>query len=367
MVRKHLLGLGGCLLDSLLRSLCLLRDLFLRLLHLRGVGDVSRKLALDRFLLHFRPLGHRLHLGFLQIRVGVLAVFLFFLLVEAVVVDLLLLGSQGSILLLQLQRLDHVFTAVEPEHQVIAGRQTFLDMIRLDLELCKLVDPSLVVLLLKILLQDVDLLIQGRASSLIDLVLQDIPVVVMRGCLHILGVVLDRLVKLAQMDRTFHQPVQNGSPQRASAVRAKQEDLAVLVALHGLIDLAHHYKSLHIADSLPVDRIRHPRGLRVILIRDQSADLIQFFLILSLIHNVTPDILAAGFISITPTLVTFSSVSGHSESLIQQSLICFSGSVPCLAAAGKQASLLPGMHREQYKYREDLQSSGDHIKDQHAG
>ena len=162
-------------------------------------------------------------------------------------------------------------------------------MISLDLQLRELVDPFLVIFLLKILFENVDLLIQRGSPSLVDLVLQDKPVVVMRSCLHILGVVLDRLIKLSEMDRAFHQPVQNSPSQRTSAVCPKQENLAVLIALHCLVDLAHHHKSLYIADSLPVDRIRNPGGLCIILFRDQSVDLIQFFLILSLIHNVTPD------------------------------------------------------------------------------
>ena len=177
---------------------------------------------------------------------------------------------------------------MEPEHQVITSRDALLHAVRLNLEAGKLVSPFLIVFLIQVLLQDVDLLIERRPSAAVDLVLQDILVVIVRGRLDILRVILDRLVELAQLDTALHQPVQDRPSRGAAAVCAKKKRLAVLIALQRLIDLTDHDQRLYIPDPLPVDGIRNPRGAFIIPVRNQTVDLLQFLLIFPLVHCVTP-------------------------------------------------------------------------------
>ena len=73
------------------------------------------------------------------------------------VIDLLLLRSKGSVSLLQLERLDHILAAVEPQDQVITGRNAVLDPVCLLIEACKLICVFFIILLVKIFLEDIDL------------------------------------------------------------------------------------------------------------------------------------------------------------------------------------------------------------------
>ena len=130
------------------------------------------------------------------------------------VIDLLLLRSKICILFLQLQRLDHILAAVEPQNQIVTGRQAFRNLICLLVQLCQLIGPFFIVLLRQIFLQDIDLLIEGRTSSSVDLVFQDIFIIIMRRRLNILRIVLNRLVKLFQVNGNLHQTVENGTAHR---------------------------------------------------------------------------------------------------------------------------------------------------------
>ena len=177
---------------------------------------------------------------------------------------------------------------MEPQYKVITGCKTLLCVSRLNLQPGKFISPFLIIFLIQILLQDINLLIQRRASAAIDLILQDIPVVIMRGRLDILRIVLNRLVKLAQPDAALHQPVQDRPSHRAAPVSAKQQHLAVFITLQELIDLTDHNQRLHISDPLPVDGVGDLRSPLKILGCDQAIDFLQFFLIFSLVHSVTP-------------------------------------------------------------------------------
>ena len=286
-LHHRLPGFGGLPVNLSLRFLRLARKLGLRCLHLRGVGYVRGKLCLDLLLRRGGSLGLRKRRGLAQVGLRpVLRLFLLFL--EAVVVDLLLLRRQRRVLLLQLQGPDHILPAVEPEHQVITGGKPLLHISGLDLKAGQLIGPLLVVLLIQVLLQDINLLVKGRSPAAVDLILQNILVIIMRGRLDILRVILDGLVKLPQLDAALHQPVQNRPSHRAAPVRAKQKRLAVLIALQHLVDLADHHQRLHIAHSLPVDGIRDPCSALIVLGSNQAIDLLQFFLIFPLVHSVTP-------------------------------------------------------------------------------
>ena len=75
------------------------------------------------------------------------------------IIDLLLFGRQRGIAHLQFKSLDHIFAAVEPEHQIITGRQAFRDPVCFLIKLRQLIGILLVVFFLQILFQDLDLLI----------------------------------------------------------------------------------------------------------------------------------------------------------------------------------------------------------------
>ena len=253
------------------------------------MGDIRRQFRLDLFLRRRGSLCLRQGRRLAQVRLRPdlrLIVFLF----KPVIIDLLLLRRQRRILLLQLQRLDHVFSAVEPEHQVIAGGKSLLHTLRLYLKPGELIRPFLIVLLIQILLQDVNLLIQRSTPAAIDLILQDILVVVMRGSLDILRIILDCLVKLPQLDAALHQPVQNRPAHRAAPVRAQKKHLAVLITLQCLIDLTDHDQCLHISDPLPVDGVGNPRRPFIVLVSDQTVDLLILgvFLLLTVLESNSP-------------------------------------------------------------------------------
>ena len=248
--------------------------------------DISGKLALNLFLGGRRALclcqGRRLTQ--VRLSLGLRLLFRF----KTVIIDLLLLRCQRGILLLQLKRLDHILPAMEPQDKVITGRKPFLCPVSLNLEAGKLISPLLIVLLIQILLQNINLLIQGSSPSPVDLILQDVLIIIMRGSLDILRIIFDCLVKLTQPDTALHQPVQHRTPQRAAPVGTKKQHLAVIVAFEGLIYLTDHHQCLHIPDPFPVNGVRNLRSPLIILSCDQTVDLLQFFLIFSLVHSVTP-------------------------------------------------------------------------------
>ena len=76
------------------------------------------------------------------------------------IIDLLLFRRQRGVAHFKFQCLDHILSAVKPEYQVITGGQTFLNSVRLAVQLRQFIGILLVVFLIKIFLQNGDLLIQ---------------------------------------------------------------------------------------------------------------------------------------------------------------------------------------------------------------
>ena len=91
-------------------------------------------------------------------------------LLHAFLINLLLLRRERCIFPFQLQRLLYIFSAVEPEHQIVAGCQTLLHLSGLSVQLCELICPALRILLSKILLQNRNQLLNRAASATIQLV-----------------------------------------------------------------------------------------------------------------------------------------------------------------------------------------------------
>ena len=91
-------------------------------------------------------------------------------LLHAFLINLLLLRRERCVFPFQLQRLLYIFSAVEPEHQIIAGCQTLLHLSGLSVQLCKLICPALRILLSKIFLQNRNQLLNRTASATIQLI-----------------------------------------------------------------------------------------------------------------------------------------------------------------------------------------------------
>ena len=91
-------------------------------------------------------------------------------LLHAFLINLLLLRRERCVFPFQLQRLLYIFSAVEPEHQIIAGCQTLLHLSGLSVQLCKLICPALRILLSKIFLQNRNQLLNRAASATIQLI-----------------------------------------------------------------------------------------------------------------------------------------------------------------------------------------------------
>ena len=68
------------------------------------------------------------------------------------------------------KRLLYIFSAVEPEHQIIAGCQTLLHLSGLPVQLCELICPAFRILLSKIFLQNGNQLLNRAASATIQLI-----------------------------------------------------------------------------------------------------------------------------------------------------------------------------------------------------
>ena len=91
-------------------------------------------------------------------------------LLHAFLINLLLLRRERCVFPFQLQRLLYIFSAVEPEHQIIAGCQTLLHLSGLPVQLCELICPALRILLSKILLQNRNQFLNRAASATIQLI-----------------------------------------------------------------------------------------------------------------------------------------------------------------------------------------------------
>jgi hypothetical protein len=85
---------------------------------------------------------------------------------------------------------------VEPQDQVITGRNAVLDPVCLLIEACKLICVFFIILLVKIFLEDIDLFLDRRSPASVDLIFQEKPAVVMRRGLAVLGLIFDRLIEL---------------------------------------------------------------------------------------------------------------------------------------------------------------------------
>ena len=136
----------------------------------------------DDLLRHHFPVGtseidHRLRRRLCR-RFRLIRLFVLFLLLQtalccllhAFLINLLLLRRERCVFPFQLQRLLYIFSAVEPEHQIIAGCQTLLHLSGLPVQLCELICPAFRILLSKIFLQNRNQLLNRAASATIQLI-----------------------------------------------------------------------------------------------------------------------------------------------------------------------------------------------------
>ena len=86
------------------------------------------------------------------------------------VIDSLLLSCELGIFLLQLQRLYHVWAAVEPQYKIIACLYTFICDPCLTVQFGQLIGPLLCILPFFIFFKNSDLVLYGRPSAFIYLI-----------------------------------------------------------------------------------------------------------------------------------------------------------------------------------------------------
>ena len=171
-----------------LRRRCRCRNGF-RLIRLLSLLRLCRHFLCDFFfrlsddlLRHHFPVGtseiyHRLRRRLCR-RFRLIRLFVLFLLLQtalccllhAFLINLLLLRRERCVFPFQLQRLLYIFSAVEPEHQIIAGCQTLLHLSGLPVQLCELICPAFRILLSKIFLQNRNQLLNRAASATIQLI-----------------------------------------------------------------------------------------------------------------------------------------------------------------------------------------------------
>ena len=178
---------------------------------------------------------------------------------------LFLLGSSQRLNLpLQLHGLAHILALAEPQNQVVALLHTLGKLTVLIIKLRQLVSPLLLIFPALILLQNRDLILQRRASALVNLILQHISAQIMGRNLHELLVKLHRLIVIFHPDRDLRHLVYNHTANGRAVISNIQNLIAVLKTFRIFVGFRHFHQKAHIADLSPVDGVRNLRRRLII-------------------------------------------------------------------------------------------------------
>ena len=178
---------------------------------------------------------------------------------------LLFLGrGQRLDLHLQLHGLAHILALAEPQNQIVALLHALGKLSVLIVKFCQLISPLLLIFPALILLQNRDLILDGSASALVNLVFQHVAAQIVRRDLHKLLVQIHRLVVILHLHRQLCHLVYNHTSNGRAVISDIQNLIAVLITFRIFVGFRHFHQKAHITDLSPVDGVRNLRRRLII-------------------------------------------------------------------------------------------------------
>ena len=126
-----------------------------------------------------------------------------------IIINRLLLRCQRCILLLQFQRLYHILPIMEPQCQIITFCNTLINHTCLCIQPGQFVRPLFGIFLTLQFFQYLNLFFYRGTSSFVNLILQNVLIIVMRGKIHIFCIVFYCVIKILRLHTCLCQAVQN--------------------------------------------------------------------------------------------------------------------------------------------------------------
>ena len=186
----------------------------------------------------------------------------------------------------QLHGLHHVFSFAKPQDQLVAFLHTFGRKPDPVIQICQFVGPLFPIILFLQLFQNGDPLLQPHVLRLVKLILKNIFSAVVRRDLFKILVIFHRADHVSHPDRQIAEGIKDHPSGRMAFIRHFQKKLCIVkpaVHLIHIADRAEHHNALH---PRPVDRVRHPGGVRVFFLRNQRFDFLSPYLIFIFIQGV---------------------------------------------------------------------------------
>ena len=187
----------------------------------------------------------------------------------------------------QFHCLNDIFALTKPEDQLIALLHTACCQTDPVIQIGKLIRPLFPVVPLFQLLEHADALLKPYILRLVQLILENVTSGVLRGDLHKLLVIIDRLYIFLCLDAQFAERIADRFAAGSSLICQQQHVLCVLIAPVDLIQIADGTEHHHALYSAPVNRIRNICRLRIISCCYQFLYFIRSYFIFKLIQGIS--------------------------------------------------------------------------------